>query len=758
MSVKQASVLTSQVIRDGLFYILRGGLRIKNGHLPFEHHIIPNDFIGVCVASNANPATDDYVVQQLQALGIKRVRLDLTYGDLTRDNSRFLRRLIAEKLAITLHLLQPFDAAKNMHLKTEQAIWRQFLSEVLDVFGSQIQAIEFGNTINRKRWSGYTLDGFLQAWAIAHTEIKVHGVTLIGPNIQDFEPFYNISLLKTLKKLNQLPDIHSDNLFAERVTEPERFDHRIFKYQWARVFKYNLIKKARLLQKIGQDFSVKYTASSVAFWAIYRIQRLLPDGLQKQADYAARYFLLLAASGSLVLANWGAFICQREGLITDGLTEADYPDLERVAYYKSVDGELKNYQHHPSFDAVKTVANLIQGARYIAPIASANGVEIHHFVQNDVHIHAVWTINGKAALLSGVYAVDTLQAAKILHRDGETLSHHPDLITESPIYLMWNHDAPATKNVQLAKDVAIHVHVSGLQYFAFKDGDWQGLVLANNTDDAQLIIQKLHPSSLVAPNKDGALRHSRNAIWAVPDPRFDFEHTDTQETTKQLTIKQPVKMYPHKAFLDRFKPSKAKRSWNGAMELMRRGIGTAHPVAYFEKVGDTTLKQNFYLCEFVQADANIGQIFAAYARGELDFLGLKPDTVYTQLAIYCHAMHSRGVHFRDLSGGNILVNIDAKDGLSHPQLSFSLIDTARIHSYNHGIALKLRIADLTRACHKLHWAGRVRFMQIYLGLSGMQFTWQHRLQFQLYDFKVSLKRTVGRKGIKRLMKRIKGNT
>ncbi len=754
MSVKQASMLTRQVIRDGLSYILRGGLRIKNGHLPIEQHVIPNNFIGVCVASNANPATDDYIVQQLQALGIKRVRLDFTYGDLDSFNARFLRRLIAEKLVINLHLLQPFDAAKNMHMKTEQAIWQQFLVTVLSEFGSQIQAIEIGNTINRKRWAGYTLDGFLSAWAIAHAEIKTRGLTLIGPNIQDFEPLYNISLLKTFKRFDQLPDIHSNNLFSERTTEPERFDHRIFKYQWARVFKYNLIKKARLLQKIGRDFGVNDTASSVAFWAIYRIQRLLPDGLQKQADYAARYFLLLAASGSLSHTNWGALICQREGLITDGLTEADYPDLERVTYYKNADGALENYQHHPSFNAVKTVANLIQGARYIAPIATVNGLEIHHFAQNDLHIHAAWTINGKAALLSDMYSAEALQAAKILHRDGEALTQNPDLITESPIYLIWNNAAPTAINAQLAKDVAIHAHVADLQYFAFKDGDWQGLVLAKNVDDAQLITHNLHPISLVAPNKDNALRHARNAIWAAPDPRDLSAH----EIAKKLTIKQPVKMYPHKAFLDRFKPSKAKRSWNGAMELMRRGIATAQPVAYFEKTGDTTLKQNFYLCEFVQADTNIGQIFAAYARGEFDFLGLNPEPVYTQLAIYCHAMHSRGIHFRDLSGGNILVSIDANYPLSNKQLSFSLIDTARIHSYNHGIATSLRIADLTRACHKLHWAGRIRFMQIYLGLSGMQFTWQHRLQFRLYDFKVSLKRTIGRKGIKRLMQRLKGNS
>jgi hypothetical protein len=741
-------MLTKQVIRDGLSYILRGGLRIKNGHLPTSQHTIPSNFIGICVASNANPAVDEYIVQQLQTLGVKRVRLDFTYGDLNNHNARFLRRLIAEKFEITLHLLQPFDAAKNMHTSTEQAVWRDFLVQVLDTFGADIQEVELGNTINRKRWAGYHLLGFFKTWGIAHHEIKRRDITLIGPNIQDFEPLYNISLLKTLKNLNQLPDIHSDNLFVERVTEPERFDHRIFKYQWARVFKYNLIKKAHVLKKISTDFGVPKLASSVAFWAIYRIQRLLPDGLQKQADYVARYFLLLAASGSLTQANWGALICQREGLITDGLTEADYPDLERVAHYKNADGELKNYQHHPSFNALKTVVNLIQGASYIGPIATARGLEIHHFLQGSTHIHAAWAINGKMAFLSDIYPVEALNSAKLLHRDGEMLQKNMDLITESPIYLLWDNEPPHLSKPILARDIAIHAHIADLDYFKFVEGDWQGLVLAKNAADAQILMQKLHPDTLQAPNKDGALRHARNAIWAVPDPR-----SAASETTRQLTVKQPMKMYPHKAFLDRFKPSKAKRSWNGAMELMRRGVGTAQPVAYFEKVGDNTLKQNFYICEFVKADANIGQIFSAYSKGEYDYLGLNPELVYTQLAHYCHTMHSRGIHFRDLSGGNILVNVAANNSLS-----FSLIDTARIHAFNHGIRFNLRIADLTRACHKLNWAGRLRFMQIYLGFSGRQFTWQNRLHFQLYDIKVSLKRIIGRKGIKRLIKRLKGQT
>ncbi len=741
---KQPSMLTGQVIRDGLSYILSGGLHVKDGHLPVSNHKIPADFIGVCVASAPDPATDDYVISQLKALGIKQVRLDFSYGDLSGFNARFLRALIAQKFSINLHLVQPFEAANSMESSTEQQIWQQFLVDILETFGKNVKHIEIGSTINRKRWAGYTIAGFLTAWNIAHYVFNVRGISLAGPNIQDFEPLYNISLLRTFKQKNQLPDIHTNNLFSERVSEPERFDHRVFKYRWATIFKYNLIKKARILKKISTDFGVEELISPVAFWAIYRIQRLLPDGEQKQADYAARYFLLLAASGALQQANWGALICQREGLISDGLTEADYPSLERVTHYKNTDGVLANYRHHVSFDAVKTVANLIQGSNYAQAIATAQGLEIHHFEQDDKQVHAAWTINGKIAFLSDIYTKDALRSARILARSGAILEGNYDLITESPIYLIWEANLKIETKAKpaLAKNLTIHAHIDELQYFRLNKDGWQGLVLAKNKDDAKLLMQNLHPGKLQAPTKDAAIRHARNAIWNVTDPR---------DSTKQIAVKQPVKMYPHKAFLDRFKPSKAKRSWNGAMELMRRGVTTAQPIAYFENTEDSSLKQNFFLCEYVQADCNIGQIFSAFAQGETSFLGLTPEVVYPQLAQYCHTMHSRGIHFRDLSGGNILVKISDNN-----KLQFSLIDTARLHSFNHSAALKLRVADLTRACHKLHWPGREHFMNIYLGLTGRKFRWQDKLQFHLYDFKVATKRTIGRKGIKRLIKRIKG--
>jgi len=229
--IKQRSMLTWPIIRKGLAYILSGKFRLKNAHLPAERHTVPANFIGVCVASATDPSMDDYVIAALRVLGIYQVRLDFTYGDLESFNARFLQRLINDGFHVTLHLIQPFSHARNMESKTEQEAWQSFLNNVLNRFGRHVARVEIGNTINRKRWAGYTVDGFLAAWNIAYTTIKQHGIELAGPNVTDFEPIYNIGILSLLKAKQQLPDTHSNNLFSERVSEPERFDHRILKYR-----------------------------------------------------------------------------------------------------------------------------------------------------------------------------------------------------------------------------------------------------------------------------------------------------------------------------------------------------------------------------------------------------------------------------------------------------------------------------------------------------------------------------------------------
>lgn len=738
---KQPSMLTKQVITDGLSYILRGGLSLQDSHRPQDKHAIPANFVGLCVATNHDPLTDDYVLSAIQTLGISRVRLDIGQDEHYSDQVRLLATLSHAGIQVDVHLVQPFAVASKMHELQAQTEWRLFVAAFLEGFGATIASLEIGSTINRKRWAGYQPAGFIETWRIAHALARKHGVKLIGPNVQDFEPVYNVSILKQLRDMQLLPDMQSNNLFVERVIEPEQPDHRIFKYRWTRCLNFNLIKKARLLQKVGADHGVPHLVSPVAFWAIYRIQRFLPDGLEKQADYVSRYFTLLAASGALQQANWGAMICHREGLINDGLDDDQYPPLERVTYYKSADGVQATYQQHPSFHAFKQIAHWLNGATYIDAVATGKGLEIHRLEHHGKQVHIAWTVNGRCALLDAIYSAESLQAMQCQDRDGQPLND-PKLITESPLFLLWPLHTSVVLNTTrpVLTRTVIHAHMQNRVLIPVQAGRWQGMLVAENQAQADVLWAALHPERLQAPHKDGALRHARNAIWAIPDPRNDAH---------KVTVKQPVKMHIHKQWLDRFKSSKALRSWNGAMELMRRGIGTARPLAYFEMQGDQTLRKNYFICEYVQHDFAISQAFLALSQGAHAFQGILADDLYAAFAKFCLRMHGSGIYFRDFSGGNILVR------KQDHQLEFILIDTGRLRAFPGATPYKYRIADLTRALNKLYWPGRERFMQHYLAGWGQAVPNTLFMHFHLYDFKVSLKRTIGRKGIKKLLRKIK---
>ena len=720
-----------------LTYLLSGKLCLKNGYLPPSGHTIPNDFSGIGVATSEDATVDDDVIARLRELGIRQVRLDFTYGDADNHVARFLERLCAESLSVMLHLVQPLYAVKDMHTESARQAWRDFVVATTERFGEKIELVEIGSTINRKRWSGYTLEGFLAAWEIAHDEVKQRNIKLAGPNITDFEPAYNIGILAILKSRGQLPDIQTDNLFSERCTEPERFDHKILGRKLAHLIKFNLIKKARLLQRIGADYGVPVLHSPTAFWTLPRIRRLLADDEEKQADYLSRYMILCAASGAINRASWGPLICQREGLVDDG--SSTYPALERVTHYASVTGNIKDYRARPAFHAFKTFAQIIPGSRYQGRLSNGNGLELHAFTSGKHLVHVAWTINGCAAALADIYTAEDLSIVQFITRDGEKLAEAVDLATESPLYLQWplGREVDVKPSASLLKDLSIHRHASETHTLFRQDG-WQGLLLAKDNTEAAVLRAALHPEHIGTPPRDALLRNARNAIWTIPDPH---------DITRNLVVKQPVKIRFYKKLLDRFRPSKALRSWNGASELLRRGIETARPVAYFEKIGDTGLTQNYYICEYVKADFSARKMFSAFATGEKNYQGVTEEDAYRQLCDFLFTMHNRGIYFRDLSGGNILIRRSEADALS-----FSLIDTGRTHFFNHATPLSKRISDLTRVCNKLHAAGRDRFMSMYMDKLGKHFGFWQRLPFYLYNTKVILKRRLKRKNLIRLFK------
>jgi tRNA A-37 threonylcarbamoyl transferase component Bud32 len=729
-----SAVMNSRLLLSALKQVFKGGLRFPGGHIPPALHEVAADFTGVGVAASADPAVDDFILQQLKSLGVRNVRLDFSYGDENGPAARLLEKLLNTDLQVLLHLVQPFEAAFTMTETEAQQTWREFVSEVCDRFGSQLHAIEVGSTINRRRWAGYNTEGFFAAWDIAHQEIKSRHITLAGPNISDFEPFYTFSVLAQMKDDAMLPDVHTNNLFCERVTEPERYDHRIIGFQWATRLKVNLVKKARLIQRIGHRNGVDKMISPAAFWTLPRIERLLAEKEQKQADYLTRYMVLLAASGALKQAFWGPLLCWREGLIDDG--SGSYPELERITHYQSVLGQLQDFRLRPGFDALKQFNSLIPGSHYLGPLSTSNNVEVHAFRNQTQLIHVAWTINGRACSLDALYESRDWQRASFFSRDGEQADETPCFITESPTYLAW----PATHAVAV-KDWAqsgplesIFAHRRHGRYYPIRQNGWQGVVIADNAKQAEQIISQMRPDNLPQASEGNTLRKARNLIWTVPGPG-GFE----------VVAKKPIKMHPHKRLLDRLKPSKARRSWIAAAELSRRGIATAQPLAYFEKQGGSML-DNLFVCEKVDHDFSARDMLIAFRDGASDYEGIACEEAYRQLAAFLLRMHEHGVFFRDLAGGNILIKKQADQ-----QLTFTLIDINRARFYNRSTPLKQRLSDLTRICHKLHWPGREFLVEHYLQsmLKPKTFTARRRLPFYLYDFKVNFKRRYGRKAIQR---------
>lgn len=720
-------------------YVFLGRMFGLGAYRPKAGHVVPGRFVGVGVAAADEPAVDDFLLARLKEAGVWNVRLDFTYGDGKRPASRLLTRLCAAKFGVTLHFVQPYNSARRMERTEEREKWRSFLAETLDCFGQCVTMVEIGSTINRKRWAGYSLAGFLSMWEIAYREVRARGLLLAGPSVTDFEPIFNVGVLSLLRRRKQLPDIHTDNLFSERCTEPERYDHKVFGRFLARFARFNLVKKAAILQKIGADYGVPRFLSPAAFWTLPRIERMLPDSEEKQADYLARYLTLCAASGALEGAWWGALICHREGLVDEG--DFPYPVTERITHYESVRGGMGGLRERPALRALSAFNALIPGSLYAGRLNRGDGLEVHAFRSATTLVHVVWTINGRTAALPDIYNDDDLRSVSCYSRDGVQLCEQPTMAGESPLYLQWAdaRDILIKPGASLLTDVVVHHHIPERQPFFFREGGWRGIVLARDATEVAFLLEQIHPQRIGTPSETTTLRHARNAIWTIDDPR---------SAGAKLVVKKPVKMHLHKKLFDRFKPSKGLRSWNGTSELLRRGVAAAAPVAWFEKEGDASLTQNYYLCEYVCADFTARDMIGAFAAGQDSFAGVLEADAYRQLADFLLRMHGGGILFRDLSGGNILIQPGA-DGV----LGFSLIDTGRIRVFHKPLPLSTRFADLVRICNKMHTTGREVFLGAYLGAIHQKLHWWHQWRFVAYDLKVAAKRRIGRKALKRLLSR-----
>jgi len=695
-----------------------------------ERNLLSKESFGFCLAVPRSEAECDCILELVRESGVGAVRLDFSPEQDEPLAARLLRGLKAADVRVLLHFVPPLETASRFTEQIIQDEWRNFMLGCLDCFAGMFEAVEIGSTINRARWSGLDLAGFLAMWEVGHAVCRSRGILLVGPNVTDFEPQYNAGVLGMLAHRKMLPAIHSNNLFAERSMEPEAADHKIMGVALRNLHGYDLRKKIALLARISRRYGIGRNWSTCAFWTIPRVQRSLSHTEEQVADYLVRYYVLCASAGGFERIFWGPLVSYREGLVDDGTDDRSSSDQrDVVTFYAGYPGECAQWRRRPAFHALRGLVRFLRGCRYYAARCAGQGLELHE-LRSDTQVCIVaWTMNGGLARVADCFAEDSLLALSSSHgRDGTEREDCPDFISESPTYFFWPCDqAPQVLETAcpLAQLVAARTP-PGHGYYQYDAAKWRGIVVARNRNEAAQMFDAIGPEAICRRKEEASLRKSRNAIWTVADPR---------NTDRTLVVKKPRIIAWHKRVLDRRKPSKALRSWNGTSELMRRGIETPGVVAYFESTDPNAIFENWFFCEHVAGAGAVRSFFNRFADGQETVEGFTFEEFMGSLIRFVLRMHGKGVYFRDLAGGNVLVKITPPG-----ELEFSLIDTARIRCFPGGMKLRHRLDDLKRLTNKLRPEQQAVFMDRYLAHLNKRFGWRQSLSFKLYAWKVWLKR------------------
>ena len=697
---------------------------------------VENDFFGINIAPGADPMVDDFIIERLQELGLQHVRMNFTYDSLDGYAERLLKRVLDANFKVLLDLIPPFEDAKTFTMAAQQR-WIDFLNTIADKYGDKVACIEIGSTPNRGRWSGFEPMDYLIAWRIANEQLKTRGIVLAGPNVSDFEPLCSIQLLSEMQLQGHAPDIYTNNLFVERVIQPEAFDHRALGKAMTSIMKLNLVKKARVMKAIGHEYGVDNIICTYKCWSSKRLRRWSVTPEQKKSDYLIRYLVIAASTGALGQVYWGPLICSRDGLINDGST--GYPVIDNVTFYKQIRGDLSGFEIREAFYAYANIIKLLAGSTCVQAVNADKG--LHHFIfetKEQKQLHIVWTQDRGCVNAEQLYSREHLEQAEIMNALGEAVTESVLSFTERPLFLGFEQPTSLQQNEQQLADIQprpekVNFGITGeIRYLPWTEGKWHGAVAVKPGEDAKEKAQALLPEKLLSATQLSLHRDQRNKVWSIQHPLASNDTVVVKENRargiKKITY--------------RFKASKGQRHWDNAWEMLRRGVKSPMPVAYYEQTENTGITHNYYVCEYVDAAFSVRQAFTAFGDGQDSFGGFSKEQIIKGVADYACNMHDEKIIHHDLTGGNLLVTTE------NDEINITAIDIGRATIYiKQNVTEQQRLLDLMRCCYKLNWPNRELFMEYYFEAYGRQFAQRWKTSLSYYDWKLTTK-----KKLKRLLK------
>src|SRR5690606_22249336 len=136
-----------------------------------------------------------------------------------------------------------------------------------------------------------------------------------------------------------------------------------------------------------------------------------------------------------------------------------------------------------------------------------------------------------------------------------------------------------------------------------------------------------------------------------------------------------------------FRKSKARRSFEFGNLLLKHGIGTPKPIAFFENFDAVGLTDSYYVSEHLEVDLTYRELVE-----NPDF----PDheNILRQLTHFTYKLHTKGIEFREHARGNTLIN-----KMPNRHYQFYFVDVNRM-SFHHEMDFEKRMKNLSRLTPK----------------------------------------------------------
>jgi hypothetical protein len=419
----------------------------------FREHQINSRFFGLNVAPSSFPDGDDHIIKNLFDMGVQSVRVDYGYGSDKVHIERFLNKLIDNKMDILLHLVQSKEHAGRMSEKDVQDEWRKFLEDIMSRFSPRIKNYEIGAVPNRKKWSGYTIPDYITALKIASEAANKYQANIFAPNIQDFEPFWQVAIFEAIKDEGINIQGSTDNLFVDRAIQPEFYDEHVLGSYFKNSAKMDLINKSRFLDSVSEKYGIKTFISSFTQWNLdvsapfYNSSPERRVSADEYADYLVRYYVLLAAGGYTDRVYWGHYASYKEGIFDDSYNpeKEDAPEVHHKFIYQ---GDPRIYKTRPAYNAYKTMTGFLSNSNFTKNLSDIyhlsppdedrdkEGVFIFEFEKDNQKIYVGWTLNVYKKKIN-IFDKNKCSAT---WRDGETIHIRDDGIDlrKSPTYIVCN--------------------------------------------------------------------------------------------------------------------------------------------------------------------------------------------------------------------------------------------------------------------------------------------------------------------------------